>query len=108
MFRTLRGRLLGSFVLVILVGLLIVAVSLFGFAGVSNARLLPSLERLSAISRTNQRELLQLWGAGAEGADLQSLLFNTAEQADVRILVVDTSAEEIVFDTAAGDDWVGK
>ena len=107
MFRTLRGRLLGSFVVVILVGLLIVAVSLFGFAGVSNARLLPSLERLSAISRTNQRELLQLWGAGAEGADLQSLLFNTSEQADVRILVVDTNAEEIVFDTVTGDDWVG-
>ncbi|MBP6016536.1 MAG: HAMP domain-containing histidine kinase [Candidatus Promineofilum sp.] len=107
MFFTLRGRLLGSFVVVILVGLLIVAVSLFGFAGVSNARLLPSLERLSAISRTNQRELLQLWGAGAEGTELQSLLFNTSEQADVRILVVDTSAEVIVFDTATGDDWVG-
>ena len=107
MFRTLRARLLGSFVVVILVGLLIVAVSLFGFAGVSNARLLPSLERLSAISRTNQRELLQLWGTGAGGAELQGLLFNTSQQADVRILVVDTSAEEIVFDTADGDDWVG-
>lgn len=107
MLRTLRGRLLLSFVVVILVGLLIVAISLFGFASVSDARLLPSLERLSAISRTNQRELLQLWGAGAGSSELQGLLHNTSEQADVRILVVDTSAEEIVFDTAVGDDWVG-
>ena len=76
MLRTLRGRLLLSFVVVILVVLLIVAVSLFGFASVSDARLLPSLERLSAISRTNQRELLQLWGAGAGGAELQGLLHN--------------------------------
>ena len=63
--RTLRSRLLLSYVAVILAGLLIVALALFGFAGVSDARLLPSLERLSAISRTNQRELLDLWQAGA-------------------------------------------
>ena len=107
MLRTLHGRLLWSFVVVILVGLLVVAVSLFGFASVSDARLLPSLERLSAISRTNQRELLELWDAGAGSEELQGLLFNTSEQADVRILVVDTNAEEIVFDTATGDDWVG-
>lgn len=107
MLRTLRGRLLLSFVVVILVGLLIVAISLFGFASVSDARLLPSLERLSAISRTNQRELLQLWGAGAGSADLQGLLYTTSEQANVRILVVDMAAEQIIFDTATGDDWVG-
>ena len=107
MLRTLRGRLLVSFVVVILVGLLIVAISLFGFASVSDARLLPSLERLSAISRTNQRELLQLWGAGAGSEELQGLLYSTSEQADVRILVVDMSAEDIIFDTATGDDWVG-
>ena len=107
MLRTLRGRLLGSYVIVLLAALLIVAVALFGFASVSDARLLPSLERLSAISRTNQRELLQLWGAGAGSEELQGLLHTTAEQANVRILVVDTSAEEIIFDTAAGDDWVG-
>lgn len=107
MLRTLRGRLLWSHIIVILVGLLIVAVSLFGFASVSDARLLPSLERLSAISRTNQRELLQLWGSGAGSEELQGLLFNTSEQADVRIMVVDTSAEEVVFDTATDDDWIG-
>jgi signal transduction histidine kinase len=105
--RTLGGRLLFSFVAVILAALLIVAVALFGFAGVSDARLLPSLERLSAISRTNQRELLQLWEAGAGSDELQGLLFSTAEQANVRILVVDTDAEAIIFDTAGGDDWVG-
>ena len=68
---------------------------------------MPALERLSAISRTNQRELLDLWGSGAGSDELQTLLFNTSDQADVRILVVDTSAEEIVFDTADGDNWVG-
>jgi signal transduction histidine kinase len=104
---TLRSRLLWSFIAVILAALLIVAIALFGFASVSDARLLPALERLSAISRTNQRELLELWGAGAGSDELQGLLFNTAEQADVRILVVDAAANEIVFDTATGDDWVG-
>jgi signal transduction histidine kinase len=99
--------LLWSYVAVILAALLFVAVALFGFASVSDARLLPALERLSAISRTNQRELLQLWDSGADGTELQGLLFTTAEQADVRILVVDTGAEEIIFDTATGDDWVG-
>ena len=104
---TLRSRLLLSYVAVILAGLLIVALALFGFAGVSDARLLPSLERLSAISRTNQRELLDLWQAGATGDDLQGLLLNTAEQTAVRILVVDVNLQEIVFDTVETDDWVG-
>ncbi len=107
MLRTLRGRLLGSYVVIILAVLLIVAVALFGFATVSDARLLPSLERLSAISRTNQRELIQLWGTGAGSEELQGLLFSTSEQANVRILVVDWDNGEIVLDTATGDDWVG-
>ena len=107
MIRTLRGRLALSYVTVILAALLFVAIALFGFASVSSARILPSLERLSAISRTNQRELLQLWGAGAGSDELQRLLFSTAEQADVRILVVDTGTQEVVFDTSTGDDWVG-
>ena len=105
--RTLRSRLLWSYVAVILAALLIVAVALIAFSSVSDARLLPALERLSAISRTNQRELLQLWESGAGSSELQGLLFTTSEQADVRILVVDTEAEEIVFDTTTGDDWVG-
>jgi signal transduction histidine kinase len=104
---TLRSRLLWSYIAVILAALLIVAVALIAFSSVSDARLLPALERLSAISRTNQRELLELFGAGATSDELQGLLFTTAEQADVRILVVDAEAEEIVFDTATGDDWVG-
>jgi len=105
--RTLRGRLLLAFSAVILATLAMVAVALFGFASVSDARLLPVLERLSAISRTNQRELLQLWQTGAGSAELQGLLFNTGDQANVRILVVDTDAQQIIFDTATGDDWVG-
>lgn len=105
--RTLRGRLLLSFLTVILTTLAVVAVALFGFAGVSDARLLPALERLSAISRTNQRELLELWQAGAGSSELQGLLFTTADQAGVRVLVVDTDLQEIIFDTATGDDWVG-
>ena len=54
MLSSLRGRLITSFIVVILAALIIVAVALFGFASVSNARLLPSLERLSAISRANR------------------------------------------------------
>lgn len=107
MLRTLRGRLLTSFLAVILATLFVVAVALYGFATVSTVRLLPVLERLAAISRTNQNELLQLWQSGAGGEELQALLDNTAAQAGVRILVTDADTAEIVFDTATGDDWVG-
>lgn len=105
--RTLRGRLLLSYVAVILAALLIVSAALFGFAGVSGARILPALERLAAISRTNQNELLQLWQAGADSAELQGLLFDTADSTGVRILVVDTVLQEVIFDTVEGNDWVG-
>lgn len=108
MVSTLRGRLLWSYIAVILAALLFIAITLFGFATVSGARLLSPLERLTAISRTNQRELLQLWELGADGEALQGLLFSTANQADVRVLVVDTSIQEIIFDTATDDNWIGE
>ncbi len=107
MLSSLRGRLLLSYLVVIGATLLVVAAALFGFATVSGVRLIPSLQRLAAISRTNQSELLQLWVSGAGSAELQGLLVDTAEQTGTRILVVDADAEEIILDTVAGDDWVG-
>lgn len=107
MLSSLRGRLLLSYLVVIGTALLVVAAALFGFATVSGVRLIPSLQRLAAISRTNQSELLQLWVSGAGSAELQGLLLDTAEQTGTRILVVDSAAQEIILDTADGDDWVG-
>ena len=107
MISSLRGRLLLSYLAVIGATLLVVAAALFGFATVSGVRLIPSLQRLAAISRTNQSELLQLWVAGASSAELQGLLVDTAEQTGTRILVVDAEAQEIILDTVDGDDWVG-
>lgn len=107
MLSSLRGRLLLSYLVVIGATLLVVAAALFGFATVSGVRLIPSLQRLAAISRTNQSELLQLWAAGAGSSELQGLLIDTAQQTGTRILVVDTEAQEIILDTVAGDDWVG-
>lgn len=107
MLSSLRGRLLVSYLVVIGATLLVVAAALFGFATVSGVRLIPSLQRLAAISRTNQSELLQLWVAGASSADLQGLLVDTAEQTGTRILVVDANAQQIILDTVSGDDWVG-
>lgn len=107
MFSSLRGRLLLSYLVVIAATLIVVAAALFGFATVSGVRLIPSLQRLAAISRTNQSELLQLWVAGATSAELQGLLVDTAEQTGTRILVVDSEIEEIILDTAEGEDWVG-
>lgn len=107
MLSSLRGRLLLSYIAVILAALLIVAAALYAFASISSARLLPVLERLSAISRTNQRELLQLWVAGAGSEELQDFLLDTADQTGVRILVVDGDLGQIIFDTATGDDWLG-
>lgn len=107
MLRSLRGRLLLSYLVVIGATLVVVAAALFGFATVSGVRLIPSLQRLAAISRTNQSELLQLWVAGASSAELQGLLLDTAQQTGTRILVVDTGAQEIILDTVEEDDWVG-
>lgn len=107
MLSSLRGRLLLSYLVVIGATLVVVAAALFGFATVSGVRLIPSLQRLAAISRTNQSELLQLWGSGASSAELQGLLIDTAQQTGTRILVVDTDSQEIILDTVAGDDWVG-
>jgi signal transduction histidine kinase len=104
---SLRGRLLLSYLAIIGTTLIVVAAALFGFATVSGVRLIPSLQRLAAISRTNQNELLQLWGAGAGSDELQGLLIDTADQTGARILVVDSEAQQIILDTEPGDDWVG-
>lgn len=104
---SLRGRLLLSYFAVILTTLLVVAAALVGFATVTSARYLPILQRLADLSRANQRDLLDLWSIGAGPADLQLFLEETADLTGVRIFVVDAVAEEVVLDTAAGDDWTG-
>lgn len=105
--RTLRSRLLLSYLAVILATLLVVAAALLAFATISSVRLSPSLQQLVAISRTNQNEIVQLWQSGGSGEELQNLLLNTSEQTGVRILVTDTETGEIIFDTDQADSWVG-
>jgi two-component system, OmpR family, sensor kinase len=105
--RTLRSRLLLSYLAIILITLLVVAVALFAFATISSVRLTPVLQRLAAVSRTNQNEIVQLWRAGGSGEELQNLLLTTSEQTGVRILVTDGETAEIIFDTEQEDDWVG-
>lgn len=105
--RTLRSRLLISFLAVILATLLVVAAALFAFATISSIRLIPALQQLSTISRINQNEIVDLWRAGGTGEELQTLLLTTAEQTGARILVTDTQTSEIIFDTDQSDSWVG-
>lgn len=105
--RTLRSRLLVSYLAVILATLLVVAGALFAFATISSIRLTPVLQQLSAISRTNQNEIVDLWRSGGSGNELQTLLLSTSDQTGVRILVADTETAEIIFDTQEGDNWVG-
>ncbi|MFO7662535.1 MAG: ATP-binding protein [Chloroflexota bacterium] len=105
--RTLRSRLLLSYLAIILTTLLMVAIALFAFATISSVRLTPILQRLAAVSRTNQNEIVQLWQAGGSGEQLQNLLLTTSEQTGVRILVTESESAEIIFDTEQEDDWVG-
>ncbi len=106
MLSTLRGRLLASYLAIIALTLAVVAIALFGFATISSVRLLSPLQRLAAISRSNQNDLIRLWEAGGQPEDLQFLLLDTSDQTTVRIVIVDTADQEIVFDTT-DDAWVG-
>lgn len=104
---SLRGRLLTSYIAIILLTLLVVAVGLAGFATLSSVRFVPVLQRLAAISLSDQNDLVRLWQAGASPEDLQAFLQETADLTDVRIVITDQSDNQIVFDTETTDTWQG-
>ncbi len=107
MFDSLRGRLLSSYILIILVALIVVAVALFGFASLTAVRDLPALQRLAAISLTNIYELRRLQESGADPGTFERFLSQTAQDHNVRILVANSATRQVIYDSGQENSWVG-
>lgn len=107
MLKSLRSRLLLSYLAVIVVALVLVAGTLFGFSTVSAVRYLPGLQRLAAISLTNQVDLLRLQQLGGSGDDVEQLLDGTSVAQDVRIIAADALSLRVVYDSAPNGAWLG-
>lgn len=107
MFNSLRGRLLSSYILIIMVALVVVAVALFGFATLTAVRDLPVLQRLAAISLTNTYELRRLQELGADAALFERFLSQTAQDHDVRILIANSATRQVIYDSGEENSWIG-
>lgn len=107
MFNTLRSRLLLSHFTVIFTVLFIVAAALYGFAAVSNIRLLAPLQRLVAIGVASRQQLIEIVRAGGDANDLEVFLAQTAVDQNVRIVITNRRSSEVIYDTSRNDPWLG-
>ena len=107
MLNSIRSRLLLSYLLVITTVLLAVVVALFFFATRPGVRYVPTLQQLATVSRVNRQQIVRLMEQGAEDAQYELLLDETAVQNDVRILVADVTSQRIIFDSDPDDGWLG-
>lgn len=107
MFKTLRSRLLLSYVAIIVTVLFIVAAALYGFAAVSSVRLLSPLQRLVAIGVASRQQLIGIVRAGGGSDDLAAFLEQTAVDQNVRIVIASRRSGEIIYDTQSNSPWLG-
>jgi signal transduction histidine kinase len=105
--RSLRGRLLLSYIVVIAATLVVVATALFGFATLSSIRFVSVLDRLATLSQVNQNQIIRLAEAGGDAADLEGLLAETARESGTRILIATALGRLIIYDSERGDNWLG-
>lgn len=107
MLKSLRGRLLASYVVVSMLTLLFVTAGLLLLSVQPSIRYFPALQQLDAISRNTSVELLRLRETGAGEGQFVLALQNTAVTNDVRILVADSATNRVVFDSSDNDSWEG-
>ncbi|MFQ5401164.1 MAG: sensor histidine kinase [Anaerolineae bacterium] len=107
MFKTLRSRLLLSYIAVIITVLLVMAAVLFVIASRPAVRYFPTLQQLITISQSSRRELIRLHEADADAAAMQRALTRLARDNHVRILVADAGTKDVIFDSQETDSWVG-
>lgn len=107
MLKTLRSRLLLSYVMVILVALLVVAVAMLAFASQPGIRYFVTLQRLDDVSRTSSNELVRLVQAGATDSTIIEVLNETAVQNSVRILVLEWPSLVAIYDSNQTNSWLG-
>lgn len=106
MFKSLRGRLLLSYAVVIATALLVIIGSAFVVGSLPAVRYVPTLRELDAISRTSRSELLRLLQTRAGDELLLRVLDQTAVDNDVRVLVVRAEDRQIIYDTS-DNEWLG-
>ena len=108
MFRSLRSRLLISYLAIIATTLFLVALALLAVSATQTTRILPALRQLSAVAQGTRRELNRLVEQGAALPDFRDALVEIASEQEVRILLVNLANGSILFDTQSeGQNWTG-
>jgi signal transduction histidine kinase len=107
MLKTLRSRLLVSYVVVILIALVVVGAAMLAFVSRPNVRYFFTLQRLDDLSRVSRNELVRLLGAGANNETIIQVLDETAVQNNVRILVLEAATLIVIYDSDVNDAWLG-
>ncbi len=106
MFKSLSSRLTLSFIAVIALVLVVVAVTLFFATTSQDERVGPTLQRLAAISQTNRDNLRRLQGEnGTNATTIQERLTETAVANNIRIIILNR-AGLVTFDTDPNDNWI--
>lgn len=107
MLKTLRSRLLVSYVVVILVALLVVSTAMLAIATQPGVRYFSTLQRLDDLSRAGRNEIVRLLQAGADEETIINVLDETAVQNSVRILVLQARDLSVIYDSDVNDAWMG-
>ncbi|NKQ34396.1 MAG: HAMP domain-containing protein [Chloroflexi bacterium] len=107
MFKTLRSRLLLSYILVVIVALLVVAVAIIAIGIQPGVRYVPALQRLDTISRASRNELVRLRASGADREAILQVLADTAVQNNTRILIADADTARVLYDSSPDQSWQG-
>jgi signal transduction histidine kinase len=107
MLKTLRGRLLASYVVVILVALVVIGAAMLAFVSRPGIRYFATLQQLDDVSRASRNELVRLVQAGASNETIVQVLDETAVQNQVRILVLAWPSLTVIYDSDLNDAWLG-
>ena len=107
MFKSLRSRLLLSYAAVVFTVLIVIAASLFLISATRSVRLLPALQRLTAIGVGSRQQLLTLVSDGGQSNDIARLLEQTSRDQNVRILITNIQTNEVIYDTQGNSNWIG-
>jgi len=107
MLKSLRSRLLLSYVAVICVALFIVALALLAISAGQTTRIIPSLRQLAGIAQGARREIAQMAERGATLQAIKENLTEIAQEQNARIALLNRDNKRIFFDSLEGDDnWI--
>ncbi len=106
MLKSLRSRLLFSYVVVVLVALFLVATAFVAISVQPNIRYFFVLQKLDAVSRGGRNELLRLRQFNIDSDTLMQILDDAAVENNVRILIANANNSAIIYDSDPNDSWV--